>query len=368
MDAESGELSGGGTLIPWFSAPLGERGELYVSAGVKTAYEQELLVIIPELFRAELEFRFGQGAAITAGRMYYSAPLDCIVQGFFDGARFSQNIGGASLYVGGWYTGLLYKKNANVAMNNADNIEYYQALDYGDFYATYFASKRMLTALGFELGGAARIQAALIGQFDLNQLDEVGGGSGRYSHLHTQYFTGRAEIPLGRHVTLEGGFALEAVESDDEFHLAAVGEAGFSLFLSSLFPDRLLVLGRYATGNRDEGVLTAFAPITVKSQGNILQGKLSGLALAQADYTARLTEYFSANLSSIFFFKEPDPPYVGQYFIMEEGGFLGIEVYGRLIWSPLSDITLNLGGGVFIPWGDVHPVWKATLSALIAVY
>jgi len=152
-----------GSLVPRISGLIGESSDYYISAGVEAAY-QDGWSFIPELLRTEFSFR-SSALAVKAGRMYHSDPMGLIASGLFDGARVSYDSSVGSFYAGAWYTGLLYKKRANIEMT-ADDFELTNApLDTDDYASTYFAPKRILAGLGWEhlsLGGEASASAALL--------------------------------------------------------------------------------------------------------------------------------------------------------------------------------------------------------------
>ena len=181
-DSQDNSLSYSGTLLPWLSAPLGSSGnsagKLYLSAGVTVLYTEEYpdktTFFIPELFRTELTWRVGAGNEVKLGRMPYTDPLGFIASGLFDGAQFSLALGNNSFSTGLWYTGLLYKKSANITMTGDDSISFSEELDYGRFADTYFASRRLLITLDWDnpyLAPWLRMKASFIGQFDLSGSD-----------------------------------------------------------------------------------------------------------------------------------------------------------------------------------------------------
>jgi hypothetical protein len=373
-----------GSIIPWFSTFLGDNADLYVSAGISGTGENKELTFVPELFRAEFDFRFGQGSSVKAGRIPYTDPLGFIANGLFDGLQFHQDIGGGSMNIGAWYTGLLHRQSTGIIMDGVDGrgsrgdtTEYSQSLDYGNFYNTYFASKRVLAALGFDhpaFAGLVRVRTAIIGQFDLNRLDsdddDKGNDVGRTDRIHSQYFTGKVSVPVTSRFIIEGGGALELAEDNQlQTRIAGAAEVGFSLLSMSAFRDRFTLLGRVGSGNPNDNAFTPFTPVTTQGQGNILLARLSGISLVQAEYTARLLDPLSIDISTIFFFKDPDTPYLAnQHFTVESGYFLGNEIYWQFIWSPASDVTINMSTGAFIPRNNSDPVWKFGLNASLAIY
>jgi hypothetical protein len=62
------------TLAPWFSLPLGERTDLYLSAGASLRWREGRFSPVPELFRLEFSFRPLSSLAIRLGRIDYQDP------------------------------------------------------------------------------------------------------------------------------------------------------------------------------------------------------------------------------------------------------------------------------------------------------
>jgi hypothetical protein len=132
--------------------------------------------------------------------------------------------------------------------------------------------------------------------------------------------------------------------------------------------------GRFASGKMD--TVEAFVPITTSFQGDILKAKFSGLSVLSLDYTARLHQSFSVNLAASYFIRTDQETYNGYPmggFAGSQNHFLGGECIGRLMWSPVSDLSLNLGGSAFLPsWGDAAPDadirWRLELGFIFALY
>ncbi|MCL2320133.1 MAG: hypothetical protein FWC45_08605, partial [Treponema sp.] len=211
-----------GLLIPRFSALLGDNGAVYVSAAFRADYQSDTWTFAPELLRTEFSWRFDNGE-LQAGRMQYSDPLGFIANGLFDGARFSLDTAAGTFSIGAWYTGLLYKKRLEITMTSDDLQSNYTALDYGDFLNTYFAPRRIVSALGWEhpgIGDIFRVNAALLGQFD------VSGGD----RLHSQYVTGKVTAPYKAFLFNLGG-CLELTERSGDVGVGLAGELGAAWFL-----------------------------------------------------------------------------------------------------------------------------------------
>jgi len=347
-----------GILIPRFSALLGDNGRLYISAGANL--QNDPWNVVPELLRTEFSWRFSS-ADLKLGRIQYSDPLGFIANGLFDGLQFSLDTAAGSFSAGAWYTGLLYKKRVNITMTGEELASYGTALDYSDFANTYFASRRIIAALGWEHPGLKeilRVKLALLGQFDLDATD-----------LHSQYAAGMISMPLGNFIFDLGG-SLEFLENSSDFGIGLAGELGIAWLLPTKLEDRLLFLGRFSSGVIEDSSMTAFLPITTSNQGDVLKAKLSGLSMLRLEYLARLFQTFSAGISSSYFILSDKGTFTT---VGNNGYFLGNEFYGKLMWSPVSDIQVNFGGGVFLPrLGNAAPdanlLWRIDLNVILSLY
>ena len=359
------QLQFNGTLIPWFSIPIGKTSDLFLSAGLTVKYEYEEVYIIPELLRNELTLRMEEKGDIHIGRMPYADPLGYVASGLFDGMRYVRELDNSSMVgVGMWYTGFLYKKNANITMTEDELDNYNAPVDYEHFVDTYFAPPRCLIALDWEHPGlkeSIRLRLAFVTQFDLTF---------ERMFYHSQYFIAKMVIPANS-IVFELGGAVELIENSRRFQMSFAGDLGIGWMLPTKINDRLSFSARFSSGTVNN-TFVAFNPVTTESQGDILNTKLSGITILRLDYTARLHQTFSFTVQ-------------GSYFILNDlasfggppGGkddhFLGSEFYGIMVWSPISDLQIKIGGGAFFPSlgnadKDTGVLWKAELSAVLAVF
>jgi len=359
-------------ILPRFSFLIGSTGEFFLSAGFTIGFEDELYYV-PELLRTEISLRFG-GSVIKAGRMNYSDPLAFVASGLFDGVQFTHFSKAGGFSIGAWYTGLLYKKTANITMTVKDQAIYDGALDYGDFLNTYFAPPRVLASVDWEhpsVGELLRLKTSVIGQFDLTKEDDK---------YHSLYLVLKAGLPF-KSFLIELGGSLEATlsEANDETQVSMAYACNLGLFwtLPTSFSSRLSLTGTYAAGRTDD-FLRAFVPVTTKFYGNILQAKLSGLTVIDLNYTARISSVLGTSLTASYFIRNDlgtfnSYPAVGAVNnAIRDGYFLGAEFFANLIWSPVSDLQLNLGGGAFLPSlgnvSDEKARWRIELTAIVALY
>jgi hypothetical protein len=348
------------TLVPRFSAPLGERSSLYLSAGLNAKYQNDNeWQWIPELYRFEALFVTPSRAEWRIGRSEFRDPLGFIANGLFDGLSAAVHGEKGTIRAGAWYTGFLYKRNAVITMTTAEQAAYDRPVKDPE---SYFAPARAVVNLGWERAGLLAeedvFSLGLLGQFDLRQDRESGPA------YHSQYLILTYGRSWNRFGTEFGGTA-ELVEAND----TAVGLAAY-LSLNWMFgrAGRLGFAVRWASGNHG-GVLTAFTPITTELQGRVLKAKLSGLMVFEADYGVRLARPLSAELSVLYALRTDRETFSA---VKESSSYLlGAELSGRLVWVPVSDISCILGGGVFLPQGAYSSSalqWQVSLGVVISLY
>jgi len=366
-DGDQGAIKYQGDLLPRFSLPLGDAGELFVSGGMTLGMENGIYYV-PEILRTEFSLRFGS-SVIKVGRMNYADPFAFIASGLFDGVQYTLYSKAGIINFGAWYTGLLYKKNAGITMTESDQKIYDSVLDYKNFSTTYFAPKRILASLDWEHPSIAELfslKAALTGQLDLSKGDDK---------YHSQYLTLKAGIPIKRFL-LELGGSVEAAQSAAEkaaLNMAFAWSLGLFWNLPTSYHSRLSLTGNGA-GGRINDFMTAFVPVTGNFYGDILQAKLSGLTVVKVDYTARFVKKFGTSLQASCFVRNDLGTYTSYPIGVEDkGGYiLGTELFGRLVWSPVSDLQLTAGGGAFLPFlgnaSDEKARWRAELTAIIALF
>ena len=357
-------------LIPRFSALLGDSGDLFLSASLMVVYENNGWNLVPELLRNEFSWRFGN-ADVHLGRMMYSDPMNFIAAGLFDGARLSYHTMMGSFGIGVWYTGLLYKNRAKIVMTGDDAASISEELDWGDFFNTYFASRRLMMVLSWEHPSFAelmRLNVAFIGQVDLN---------GRDHSYHNQYFIASAALPFRQFIFGFGG-AVETSQSGNsgstDFYTAFAADIGIHWMPPAPFYNMLSFTGRFTSGRTGGGSLSAFTPITALPHGNILRAEIPGLSILGLNYTARLHHTFSAALSVLQFVRSDTETFAAYPLNgrASNNHFLGTELFGRIIWSPVSDLNLNLGAGTFLPsLGNVAPNadarWRIDMAVTAAL-
>jgi hypothetical protein len=362
-----------GTAVPWFAAPLGEQGDLYLSGGFSAEYADKEWRPVPEVYRFEITWRFDSGLRLEAGRLPYREPLSLVMNGLFDGLALSFDLGKTRLSAGAFYTGLLYKKTAYIVVSPGDYAKYNDR-------DVYFASRRLVFSAGWEIPGLFNtggvIDLGLIGQFDLNepedQIDQTSqlDGNGK---IYSQYALAKFTLPFLNSFNAELGTLLGIIEEGDlSPGLCFAFTGGLTWLPPGGVNDRLRVYTAVSSGAWND-TAWAFLPINTMAQGKILRSNISGLALVEGTYTIRLFQSFSADLQAAYFFRTDtrsysDPELNGD----SRSPLLGGEISSVLTWAPVSDISVSLGGGAFFPqWGksfaaETSARWRVSLETVFS--
>jgi hypothetical protein len=353
-------------VLPRFSTLLGDNGEFILSAGFSVGMEDEFFYV-PELLRTEFSMRFGN-SGIRAGRINFSDPLSFIASGLFDGIQYYYNSASGSFRIGAWYTGLLYKERANIVLNESDQSAFVTPLDYGDFSNTYFATKRVLSSIGWEhpsIGEFMHMNIAYVGQTDVNGADTA---------YHSQYLILKAGIPINNFLMELGGSVefSETLAEENKFNMSYAGDIGLFLLFPSKFNSRLSFTGTIAGGKISDSS-DAFNPITAKEFGYILKANISGLSVFSLNYSSRFNNSLSGSFTASYFVRNDlgtfyDYPINGN----SDGYFLGPEASARITWSPASDLQFSLGGGAFFPLlGNAGPKekikWRIDMTVILLI-
>jgi hypothetical protein len=359
-----------GTLVPWFSMPLGGRSSLYLSGGVSIRYtETEEWKFIPELYRFEAVFRSASRAELKFGRVEFHDPSGYTASGLFDGLIASFNAGLGRIRAGAFYTGLLHKRTAHIAMTEAERADYDAPVDWAEG-ESYFAPSRALVFFEWEQAGLIterdKLSLGLLGQWDVSDL--FGFSAVPPSpYYHSQYLTARYIFPVHTSIDLNAGGAAELIEEEGGapgFALSTFLGAGW--LLPTALSDRLSLELRWASGNA--GLFKAFNPVSTRLQGRVLQARFSGLAVIEGRYNVRLASTVSTEIAALCFFRTDENTIADA---VGSSYFLGTEVYGRCMWVPVPDLSLILGGGVFLPQGAYKGQelrWKGSLGLMVSLY
>lgn len=331
-------------LAPWVSVPVGE-GDFYLSAGINLNNQNpgDNFTAVPELYRLDFSIKLFSLMTLRIGRIPWQDPSRFTFKGNFDGLDLLFDLGKVRLGAAGLYTGFLFKNTTEINQSPADTKVYSAEFKWNDFIDTYFAPRRVIASLYADFPGLlakrGSLNAGLLAQFDLSGADE------RY---HTQYLLLRyTQVYKRFDFTAGGALGLENTKADKvKLAFAFNLEGGFQTRVPVFVQDRLSLSVRYASGNGPG--TAAYFPIVREAMGLAFKPIFSGIMVIRARYEARFLPSLSAELGARYFirtdsttFDDPD---------LEDNSYaLGLEIGGSLIWVPLSDLSLTLAGGVFLP-------------------
>jgi hypothetical protein len=360
-----------GSYIPWITSELGKAAMLYLSVKAGMKYETgewevrapaegevfplDSAHVLTELGRFEFSWRPISSMYLEAGRIRFQDPLGIIAAGLFDGLNGSVVVGKARISGGAYYTGLLYKGTAKILMNSRDTAKYAVPFHYGEMWDTYFASRRVLVSASGEftdLTPHTTLAVNALGQFDVNP--EALSGE---SPLNTQYLSVLYTASPLRSLTLIGGGVVGAAqgETDSQLHFAAT--LGVEWEVPGALQDMLQGEFLWTSGAGSEGAaagFTGFMPVSSITKGQVYTPKVSGIMTAKAQYSARLGRSFAVSMEGTYFIRTDENTLDGTEYLPPMERFLGGELFGSLIFAPVSDFMITLGGGAFFPsWGNV---------------
>jgi len=378
------------SLTPRVSFLLGDVGNFFMSLGFATGYDDEFFFIY-ELLRTDMYFRFGE-LGVRVGRFNYSDPMRYVVNSLMDGIQVTHSSQNGRFGLGGWVTGALYKKNADIMMTAAEEAYYYEPIDKDDFINTYYAPHRYVFSFDWEhpsIGGLVHLNTAATWQFDGRKIPME-------ERFHTQYYTVKAAIPyndflftvggsLGHHISVLGdSLANASFIGFDRFSLA--GGVGFNYTIPSNFPSMLSFNIDFGSGNallfrfskNASGIpFYAFVPVTTQYFGEIFKPTLTGYSIFKLEYSARIIDILGASISASYFLRHDTAASPGNLVSGGDVGLgessMGAEIYSQLTLSPFSDVQYVLGVGAFMPamgknWPDAKSIWRISLRTIFGLY
>jgi len=377
-------------LTPRVSFILGDIGTFYISLGLSAGYDDSFYHVY-ELLRTEMFFRFGD-LGFRVGRFNYSDPMKFVANSLFDGIQVTHTSHRGQFGIGTWFSGAVYKKNADIMMTAAE-IEYYnEPIDRDDFFNTYFAPPRFLFAFDWEhpsIGGLVHLSTAATWQFDGTAVDMD-------QKFHTQYYTVRAAIPFNDFMFTAGGsignfisvlgdsIASATFIGFDRFSLAA--GLGVNYTIPSKFHSMVSFNLNFGSGEallfrftKDASGLPfyAFVPVTTQYYGEIFKPTLTGYTIFKLEYSARFIEALGASVSGSYFIRHDVNASPGNLVMDGDVGFgesfMGAEINTQVVFSPFSDVRYILGVGAFMPalgnnWPDAKSIWRISIRTTFGLY
>jgi hypothetical protein len=350
-DSSSASLSYNSGAAPWLSVGISEKAQFYFAGNISFKYAEDAWakpLPLLELSRLELDYRPSSRTLFKAGRFGFSDSSGLIASGSFDGLYGELQTALGSVALGLWYTGLIFKETAGISMTGSDLADYHSPWDWGEI-NNYFAPRRLLTDLRWDIPGLLGPLNVLtlegFAQFDLSDHGDT---------LHSQYLEARYVFFPVSALQISAGAIAELLEGGGEYGIALAAFAEAGVRLPGSINHRLSLGADFSSGNWNE-TFTAFAPLSGHPAGMLFTQKLSSLARLSLGYKARLIEALSLDMGARYFIRtDSGTPAESAGTNAGEGPeagvvFYGGEIYASVLWAPLDDITLTLGGGAFFP-------------------
>jgi hypothetical protein len=353
-----------GTATPWISGLIRTGLSWYASGEITIDYEDAKLALPSvTLGRTELRWRPVSTVFLTFGRQRFQDSAGLAVSGLFDGLSSSFAFPRVRLGAALFYTGLLYKEQAEILMTPHDSANYAKVLNYGET-DSYFASRRIVAAITGEFPDlTSRTSLALngIAQFDVKE------GSDR---LHSQYLAGQYVFTPTEPLRLNLALAAAFTETETTHRQGYAAAAGADWETPLTVQDMVSMRFRWSSGAVNEHV-GAFTPVNTVAQGEIFTPRLSALMTANASYTVRAHRTLSLEAGAAYFMRTDTETGVdADIDPASQSRSLGAELYGSAVWAPDSALRLSAGGGAFLPGSafvpDTPVRWKIRAGVLVA--
>jgi hypothetical protein len=362
------EYTYSGKFSAWYSRRAGRNSSFFIQGSLDMKNEtliaaSDALMVTVELDRLEYSFMLGDIFFANIGRVPFRDFLGFAADGNFDGANVVFNSGNHTFSGGVFYTGLLYKETAKILMSDADREDYINN--------SYFAPKHYLFSVGynysrpkFELG------LNILRQADIHK-DVL---------LQSVYALEKFSFRPTENININFNTAMGIIIQLDGFQLGFAPSLSVFYMLNGIFPGRLGFECVWYSGNLNNK--KEMPVITRKQIGYIYDPELTNLFSFKAQYLAGLTKSFSFETSLAFFFRTSTNLIPNYWFYSEfensantDKYLLGEEFVFTVLCSPVSDISFNIGTGLFFPgsgmnsvYSEISPVrWDIRLGLLLSL-
>lgn len=344
-------LSDGTTFVqqnratPWFSQPFGDNANLYLSGfyEFKGSFASAGTTVTPWRFDAgRSEFTGSAAGALgprtvlrwSIGRTAMSDFSGWVLSGLYDGLHLELSVGNLTMATSVAYTGLLDKNDALLAIDSND------LLVSGDS-TRYFAPRRLLGGFGLrsvELLPGHDFGFETWGQYDLEQ-----GMSGTQSAWLEPFVEGR----FGRNLSWRGWAAGEALYDGSATYSLAGG-----LLVRLVVPEALglRTTGSIAWSSGSAFGLVPFVPFKSNSLDALTGFTFENIMSPALDISLSPFSWLSPTLHGAAMLRTSDLV-IGSTAVRPDatGVYMGTLVTLQASIRTVSDLILNLSGGIFIP-------------------
>lgn len=331
----------------FLSIKPGEKTSIYLKGSVNLLNETIInrpsaWEISGELDNAQINLAPISFFYAEVGRLPFRDVSGLIADGNYDGGfvRFIMN--SHSLAAGAYYTGLLFRGTAKLALSEDDVNDYYGSKYFAPPHLFMTASYRYATDSGsvfFELAGLREI--------DMRER----------SQKSTNYILGKASFGFGQDARLNIASAVSWAMNGDAATPGFSVRADFGMRLPSWYPSRLAAEFNFFNGNSgDDEIPAAPMPVLTRQKVSFVYNPVAArLFSGKFLYLVRVSDTLNFESDFSIFFRTRAKQRPGHRLLsdyentMSESMVLGEElaVYG--IWTPTSDFSLSLGAGFFFP-------------------
>jgi hypothetical protein len=349
------------SAVPWLSFTPNERVSFYLSLDLSLEYsdldnDSDDWRPLFQVNRFQALWKPQPDLFVEAGRVPFEDPLAVIATGLFDGFKVSLSRGQNTLNASALYSGLQHKERAKIVMTVGD-LEDYADED------QYFASQRFLFSAFWQrrrlLDANNTLDLGGLVQADMRGDDE--------EKLHSQYLLGKFSFPLFSTLSLTAGGIFGIKEQDSGSAVSLAGDFSAAFPVPGSLTDRLAASWYISSGSSGRE-LRPFFPVTAISAGEVYTPSLSGLSIVKLVYQVKPADTLYLNGAFRYFWRTTRDIIPGIAGINDsDKDNLGAELYASGVWTPLSDLSLTMGGGWFFPDGpvkdeDIPLMWKFTIG------
>lgn len=296
----------------------------------KLAGELDILrftVSAPPLFYAEL------------GRVPFQDSLGLVANAAFDGATLGFAGERHAFSASAFYTGLTYKQTARLLLSQRDKFAYYEG--------GYFAPPHLIMSAAYDFFPPfwedSQLSVNLIHEIDLRE----------NARSRTTFALCKIALPFAENYLLQGGAAFAWAEENEVPQYSIASTIDFSIDLSRFYPSQLLFEIKLLYGAFDAA--QPMPVITFRDLSALYSPEQARLITFKTSYLARFSPILSFEGAFLLFARLsadylPAVPLYGGYENPDASGFLlGEELVLSAVWTPLSDLSLNIGAAFFFP-------------------
>lgn len=371
------ELTAGLSASIWSETDFSRYARLNFNGGYGFQYDKGKYYNFPELNILAVSGR-GDDWSYKAGRFTMSDSQGTLFNAILDGGEYAHTSERFEHRVGAGFTGLPFNRTSRVIMTAVDQRAFDNARPASLASPRIGAYYEFITVFAADAEGTdpkdQNFSVAVLGEFDMRNPDAVVDDDPDSSLLHSAY------LQLGINGRVSGSFDYSVngifqaganVIPNDNRTLPLIGglaEASLTWAPGGNLAPMVTVGGLYSSGDpwtqrSDwEGTqygsgssLNQYTAFTTRTAGYVFASRVGNLSYAHVGASIRPAGILSLILDNYTFFRSVDGP-VNEIPIDAASGsnlYLGNEIMLTVDFRPLSDLGLQINGGVFLANGQL---------------